>query len=1061
MTSILEIVPAGAGSGKTYKIKSDLMELLRNEKVKPHRIMAVTFTEAAAGELKDRIRSALLADGMVNEAIEVERAYVSTIHGLGLRILTEHAFAAGSSPRPRHLSDAERDLLIRQELSHCEALDPIKADLQRYGYIGNSWAGGTAEDAFRSTVFRSIDLLRGLGDGGADPELADEAVATLRAGYGEVVSDPAPLRTRLQVAAATLLDEFQDGGIPFAGDSNAAQTDFRDQLRALRAARDGRDLDRDWKLWTSLSELRTKARGMAIPERFKAASEEVIAAAGEIARHPGPLDDACANLRSLIAGAQAIMAGYSEKKRKAGVIDFSDMVVEAERLLRTKPAILEAIIADIDCVIVDEFQDTNPVQFALLWRIAQAAPRTLLVGDTKQSIMGFQGADPRLTEALVSQFSENAKPLAHNWRSDPRLMHFVNELSGHMFGKGYDRLEPKRPETGKTFLEFVRIPQGRRSRAPNARPEQHIAARVKAILDEGTIIADRHGALDNPDMRPARPGDVAILCQTHAQAARYADRLQELGVPVRINRQGWLASPPVVAALNALAFIADPTDTHAALCLLTLGPRAMTLQDAMTALSEGVLLAANELAPLVKLAESVRATPLSALVSQVIAQAGLRDWADSLPDAVQMRADLLKLESEVVEFERAHRDMKAAAGFYGQSAHVFLGWLRSRVDERDFNRHPDPGSGFVEGVEIVTWHASKGREWNIVFVVGFDTPIGEKPGTMRAEFADFTDLDNVLSKAVLRFTPALPMKEKRDIFIELRRSSAEADARRLLYVALTRARDRLVLEWPDFKLKKLSDGPGPANYAEVLVRECGLELQAGQARVGEYTYPARLLQCTDEPSAEFDVQAVATREPMIGFGEHRSAPALKKTPWRTRPSQLTIPGGRAIGTVHHVDLGAPVVAESDAFDQADLRGTAWHLAFRTAVVRPELLTEARLAIRIDADVVNAIAAQAKALTTWLSGMGYDRFHCELPLQLEECSGAQTNATIDLLAEGPNGLLIVDHKSGTPADLVAGFASYRPQLAAYAELVAKLIPGKPARGMAINWMRAGKIVWEKL
>lgn len=567
MDRAFNIVPAGAGSGKTFKIKTDLKSWVKAGDVKPHRIMAVTFTEAAAGELKERIRSALLADGMVQEALDVDRAYVSTIHGLGLRVMTEHAFAAHASPQPRHLSDAERDLLIRQELAHCEALDAIKADLSRYGYVGSFWNGANAEDAFRNTVFQTIDLLRGLGEGGTGPALAEDAVKALQEQYGEVVKDPEPLRSRLQAAATALLKEFPDGGIPFSGNTDAAQKGFREQLKALRAARDNIDLDKDWKLWVTLCDLRLKAQGVKIPSDFIELSESVIAAAGDIACHPGPLEDASRNLSCLIAGAQSIMSGYADQKRKAGVIDFADMIVEAERLLCTKPEILKAIVADIDCVIVDEFQDTNPVQFALLWHIAQAAPRTLLVGDSKQSIMGFQGADLRLTNELVKQFTDNATPLDKNWRSDPRMMNFVNDISARLFGVDYTALKAQRPETGHTYLEFVRIAQGRSSRKPKSRPEQHIAARVKAILDDQTVIVDRHSDIENPEMRIVSPGDIAILCQTNAQATLYADRLQELGVSVRINRKGWLSSPSVTAARNALAFVADPTDAHAALCL--------------------------------------------------------------------------------------------------------------------------------------------------------------------------------------------------------------------------------------------------------------------------------------------------------------------------------------------------------------------------------------------------------------------------------------------------------------------------------------------------------------
>ena len=124
----LVIVPAGAGAGKTHRIKAQLSDWVKRKIVRPERILAVTFTEAAAGELRERIRAGLLADGLVAEAMAVERAYVSTIHGLGLRLLTEHALAAGASLQPRHLGDAERELLIRQALAHAKSLDPIKAE---------------------------------------------------------------------------------------------------------------------------------------------------------------------------------------------------------------------------------------------------------------------------------------------------------------------------------------------------------------------------------------------------------------------------------------------------------------------------------------------------------------------------------------------------------------------------------------------------------------------------------------------------------------------------------------------------------------------------------------------------------------------------------------------------------------------------------------------------------------------------------------------------------------------------------------------------------------------
>ncbi len=149
----LVIVPAGAGAGKTHRIKTQLSDWVKRKIVRPERILAVTFTEAAAGELRERIRAGLLADGLVAEAMAVERAYVSTIHGLGLRLLTEHALAAGASLQPRHLGDAERDLLIRQALAHAKALDPIKAEPERFGYQPNWQKGETVEDSLRGRMY--------------------------------------------------------------------------------------------------------------------------------------------------------------------------------------------------------------------------------------------------------------------------------------------------------------------------------------------------------------------------------------------------------------------------------------------------------------------------------------------------------------------------------------------------------------------------------------------------------------------------------------------------------------------------------------------------------------------------------------------------------------------------------------------------------------------------------------------------------------------------------------------------------------------------------------------
>lgn len=1040
MTDMLTIVPAGAGSGKTFRIKSDLTRWVKDKLVAPERILAVTFTEAAAAELRGRIRSSLLSEGLVEEALAVEQSYVSTIHGLGLRILSEHAFAAGASPQPRALAEAERDLLIRQAMAYAKSLEDVKADLPRFGYRSSFFAKSSVEDSFRGRVLTTIDLLRGLGDSGEDPDLAEAAVARLRSLYGDVAADGRPLEDHLKAAVQALLDAFPKDLTDHAT-SGAARDAFSKDFSALKRALRPGELQRDWGLWKTLSELRQSKRGSPTPEGYDALSGAVIAAASEIVRHPGPIEDACAHLKALVHGAQEVMANYAAMKREAGVIDYSDMICDAERLLRTRPEILGALMSEVDCVIIDEFQDTNPVQFALLWKIAQSTKRVLIVGDTKQSIMGFQGADPRLSDALEHQNRAASAPLTGNWRSDPRLMRMVNAISAGLFGSDYVALEAQRPETGQSFAEVLRIPEGRRSK--KSRPENHVAARVADILSDGGPVAEREGDPKKPRLRAVEARDIAILAPTHSWAARYAAALERLGVPVRISSPGWLDGPTVMAARNALAFAVDPTDKHAALALVMLGPAQMPLQQAMTLLADDELQNCPDLASLTEVSETASAMPLETLLPLVVDAAGILPWVESLPNAAQAHADLMRLQSELTEFVSAHRDFKAAAGFHGAAVQVFLGWLEARRRERDFDLHPDPGQSNDQGVEIVTWHASKGREWPITIVVGLDKPIGEKPGTLRAEFTDFSDLSAILERAQLIWTPDLPIKEKREIFIADRRRASEADARRLLYVALTRARDRLILEWPDFALKKLGESEGPANHAEMLVLEANVKPEAGCLKVGDTSFPARTLICSSEAPVLPDKDSTRSATARLAFGEKRPLVESARTPWRVRPSQLEADLTQSVQTrLIKLDVPTtPIKLEVSASE----RGTAIHKALRVFLTRPDLRPHLFAATGLSNEMLDVIERQTVALAAWLRSEGYSKIECEVPFQKRDVSGAEFNGIVDVLATGDKKRMIIDHKTG-----VGSFATYSAQLAAYQGFLAGQAHEANA-DIAIHWV----------
>ncbi|WP_170378709.1 UvrD-helicase domain-containing protein [Ruegeria atlantica] len=1034
----LTLVPAGAGAGKTHHIKETLADWVVGGEVSASRILAVTFTEAAASEMRDRIRGALMARRRIGDALEIDRAYIGTIHALGQRLLTEHAFAGGRSPESRLLTDPERDLLIRLEMGRCEALKPLMTGLARFGYAWDPQTGMSAEEKFRAKLLQTVDLIRGLGERGSSPDILISALAELTEGYGECEADGSALTDALRRAVQSLLDAFPHNlASQFQGNVSAVK-DFSGNHKDLRRALEPGALERDWKLWQKLRNLRQSKRGSQTPEGYDERAAAVVAAADCLPRHPGPLEDACAHLTAIVSGAQEVLSAYQTAKRVAGLIDYADMIVETEALLGRDPAILQSVIGEIDCVVIDEFQDTNPVQFALLWRLACSSKHALIVGDTKQSIMGFQGADARLSAALQTANPDIIAPLDRNWRSDPRIMELVNTLGPTLFPDNYDALSPVRAETGETAFEALNLP---RSDFVKAAP--CIANRVAELLANATNVFDKV----REELRSVRPEDIAVLCYTHGHASSVAAALEAHGIPVRIQQTGWLNAPAMCAARAALAYASDPNDKYAALTWLTLGPPRVALEDALRNAVDGVLYTHQSLETLRGLNQAIETLPIADAVALVLQSTGLRDWATCMPDATQALADLARLDGEAQEFDRMFPGLRAAAGFHGCNMQIFLGWISGQT-ERDWDRHPNPDSWSGNGVEICTWHSAKGREWPITIVAGLDQKIAERPGTLRAEFESFDDLSRVLDNAGLGFLPDFAAPESQQLFDAPRHPEDMKDATRKLYVALTRARDRLILALPK---ERRAARVLPERMVDILRDHGGLAVnEAGISLCGR-TFQAQIIDGkTDAP----ETPSVAEHTARPAFGERRALRSADRTAWRQSPSTFEGVDEVAVGELTTLDLGAPVT-DSKVVDPA-ARGTAWHLAFRVLVQFPDKADQLQAATGLSEKTLEEITVQAKALTAWLDDQGYSRLHFELPLQRVVEDGSETNAIIDLLAEGPNGLLIVDHKSGACPDPEARFATYRPQLRAYADLIRKEWPEKQLNGIAINWMSEGTV-----
>ncbi len=256
----LTIIPAGAGSGKTYTIQTKLSEWVGKGLVAPERIVAVTFTEAAAAELRERIRSELVKANRIEDALKLDQAYISTIHGFGLRLLKEFAFDVGESPDLRLLTEDEQEILVRRALAATDKADKVLMKLGAFGYHYDGES--PAEDQFRARVMLLIRKLRAIGKLEPDSDLLPHVRKRVEELYGET-ADGDQLEKNLKGTIKALLRKFPGSMADLYPGNAKATGEFRQNFRDLKAAAETDALSRDWKLWQRLRGLRLSKKGSA------------------------------------------------------------------------------------------------------------------------------------------------------------------------------------------------------------------------------------------------------------------------------------------------------------------------------------------------------------------------------------------------------------------------------------------------------------------------------------------------------------------------------------------------------------------------------------------------------------------------------------------------------------------------------------------------------------------------------------------------------------------------------------------------------------------------------
>lgn len=794
----IEIILAGAGSGKTFTLAERLQTEIDGG-ARPHAILATTFTRDAAAELTGRARDRLLDAGRTEQAHQLGAARIGTVNAVCGALVETFAFELGLSP----------DLVVvdegaaAQHIRRCVSTVLADEDAAKRTRLSSVF-GKSQQAAFdlETVVIEIIAAARSNELGSAALELSAERSVE------EVLSllGPVPTRADLEGQLADALEAL----IPKLEASSVGKDKTAAKLckRALACLRAGAPLP--WPQWNSL------ARRLDPSVGRRADAAEVQAIAEQHIHHP----QFAADLRTAIELAFEIagraITAYQEFKTERGLLDFADQEAYALQLLRM-PEVAARLGEDLDLVLVDEFQDTSPLQLAIFLQLAQIAPVNVWVGDPKQSIYGFRGTDPEMMTAAVDQLEgrdpafvdaalhrlfERTTPttLGTSYRSRPGLVNLTSELFARAFAlqempRERVVLSPERndePEGLGPLVEFwdLEIPKGKRSGDLRC-----LASGIDSLLERGFNVRERV-ADGSERARPGTADDIALLSRRRATRDTAAAALEALGHRVRLPRVGLLDTLEGRALWAGLRRWVDRRDSHAAAELERLlgddTPQRWlqaTLDDPGRAGFAHAIDRIREHTP--------HAGPREAAAHCCAAlslRTACRRWGDAQERLANLDAFFAFIDGHVAN-RTAHGKAPTVPGLLAALERAAKDRLRDDAQAVQMGR---------EAVTASTWHAAKGLEWPVVVLFDVESEFPSRTGGVSVQPNDAgLDLSAPLDGRWIRFIPhPYDGNTKHAAYLErlaqtdVEQESARRQARehlRVLYVAWTRARDRLIL----------------------------------------------------------------------------------------------------------------------------------------------------------------------------------------------------------------------------------------------------------------------------
>lgn len=790
------IVSAGAGSGKTRVLTERLMKYIVEDNVDIDSFVVITFTKAAAAELKSRISASLRELGMRKQEALVERAQIGTIHHFCAEILRENAHSVHINPDFRIVSDERADEMKSAALDKVlEQRYKELSDNPKFESLVNSVGKGRTDEALVSLVLQLHAKMQCHPNPG---QWAENVISELRkpvTDAGDTIWGDEILSGAIRTAQywANKIDEVllqipDDAAVSkgYLETMSITAEGYREYIRNLKLG---------WDRAVSAPEIEYKrpafyrnAQDAELLEKVKAVRDSSKKAYEKMRKTIGvqssellkEMETTSDGMEALLALVMDFDAEYAKDKRRLNYLDYNDLEHMTAAFLDNHD------ISDrYTEIMVDEYQDVSRVQDFIFHKVSDNGRKLFMVGDIKQSIYRFRLAEPEIFKEKCLSSDVHSILLRENFRSGERVISSINRL--------FEKIMTE--ELGDTDYTQNALVFGNAMEKDDSQDAKIIL--VNAIEDENKRQTEARTVADmivhlNAEEKIAF-GDIAVLLRTAGKTGDiFRNALTDRHVPVSFEQGGEFFDSPEISAMISILRIMDNPHNDIPLVAALRSPffgftpdelseiRVCNKdEDFFTALrthADSNEKSAKFLSTLIKLRTLAPDLSTDSMIRLIINETNAEIICALMRDGERRMSNLMQLVSLGVKYEKD--------GYHG--LHRFIMYLDKLKEKNTAITSADDG----DAVKIMSIHKSKGLEFKVVFVCDLEH-----------EFNDSDSKDTVLVHPELGLGPKVTDRKRKIQYPTLARNAISLKERkelrseemRLMYVALTRAKERLFL----------------------------------------------------------------------------------------------------------------------------------------------------------------------------------------------------------------------------------------------------------------------------